>query len=341
MILKVVRFLLAPFSLLYTLVTNIRNRFYDSGIFEQYIAEVPVIAVGNLSVGGTGKTPQIEYLIRQLQNDYEIAVLSRGYKRASEGFVMADATTTVADLGDEPFQFFQKFTNITVAVDADRKNGIQQILKHRPKTNLILLDDAFQHRRVKAGFYILLTAYDKLYTKDFVLPSGTLREARKGARRANAIIVTKCPSNISAAAKAKIKAAINPLPNQIVLFSSIGYAKEIASAHEKLPFESLSTKQVLLITGIAKPAPLVEYLKKHQCQFEHMNFPDHHDFSSADLKKIQATFNALTGNDKLILTTEKDFTRLQGKLNSIYSLGIETVIDTPTLLDTQLKTFLS
>src|SRR6187402_2887550 len=194
---NLLRKILFPLAVLYGWVTQLRNFLFDIGILKSYSFDLPVIAVGNLSVGGTGKTPQIEYLIRLLSSKYKVATLSRGYKRKSEGFVLADETSNAEILGDEPFQFFQKFKNVQVAVDANRKNGIEQLLSQPEKPEVILLDDAYQHRKVKAGFYILLTAYGDLYSDDFILPTGNLRESRSGANRADIVIVTKCPNNLS------------------------------------------------------------------------------------------------------------------------------------------------
>ena len=182
---NLLRKLLFPFAILYGFITSLRNYLYDKGILKSYSFDIPVIAVGNLSVGGTGKTPQIEYLIRLLSPNYKVATLSRGYKRKSEGFILADAASTPEILGDEPYQYFKKFRDIQVAVDADRKNGIEQLLNQESRPEIILLDDAFQHRKVKAGFYILLTAYEDLFCEDFILPTGNLRESRNEAKRAN------------------------------------------------------------------------------------------------------------------------------------------------------------
>src|SRR6187402_1934602 len=189
------RKILFPFAILYGFITSIRNFLFDKGILKAYSFDLPVIAVGNLSVGGTGKTPQIEYLIRLLSDKYKVATLSRGYKRQSEGFVLASPASDALQLGDEPFQFYKKFRNIQVAVDANRKNGIEQLLSDSNSPEIILLDDAFQHRKVKAGFYILLTSYGDLFCNDYMLPTGNLRESRSGAQRANIVIVTKCPQN--------------------------------------------------------------------------------------------------------------------------------------------------
>ena len=203
------RKILFPFSVLYGIITSFRNFLFDIGILKSYSFSVPIIAVGNLSVGGTGKTPQIEYLIRLLSPKYKLATLSRGYKRQSKGFVLADETSNALTLGDEPYQFFTKFKNIQVAVDANRKNGIEQLLSQKVKPEIILLDDAFQHRKVKASFYILLTTYGDLFSDDWILPTGNLRESRSGAQRADLVIVTKCPVNLPLEEQNEIKNKLN------------------------------------------------------------------------------------------------------------------------------------
>lgn len=331
--LKGLRFLLAPFSLLYALVLSIRNLFFNIGIFKQTSFAVPVIAVGNLSVGGTGKTPQIEYLIRLLQKDYNIAVLSRGYKRKSEGFLLANNSVTVEDIGDEPFQFFKKFKNITVAVDADRTNGINRLLGLDLGINLILLDDAYQHRKVKASSYILLTAFENRYTKDFVLPTGNLREWRSGANRANIIVVTKCPIHFSKNLKQEIISEINPSLNQHVFFSSIQYDTTIHSKNGIKSIEELKYYKVVVVTGIAKPQPLLDFLTESTIEYHHLEFPDHHNFDDGDLLKIQSELDLIEAKDKLILTTEKDYTRLSGSIENLYSLGIRSDIDNKSEFD--------
>ena len=323
-LLKVLRILFSPFSLVYAIVLSVRNLFFDKGILKQTSFDIPVIVVGNLSVGGTGKTPQIEYFIRLLQDKYTIGVLSRGYKRSSEGFVQAHTTTKVEEIGDEPFQFFKKFPNITVAVDRERVNGIQKLLKRNPKINLVLLDDAYQHRKVKASFYTLLTAYDNRYTKDYVLPLGDLRETRAGAKRANAIVITKCPVNLTVKEKETIRREIAPLKEQEVFFSSISYDDKIISASNELKLSSLKKHTFILITGIAKPTPLLVFLKSQEIDFIHLDFPDHHNFKIKDLQKIKTTFDAVGTKNKLMLTTEKDYTRLSDKIEDLYSLSIQT-----------------
>lgn len=331
---NILRILLAPFSLLYALVLSIRNLFFDKGIFKHTSFGVPVIAVGNLSVGGTGKTPQIEYFIRLLQDDYTIAVLSRGYKRASTGFVQANEFTKVEEIGDEPFQFFKKFSKIIVAVDANRTHGIQKILENNPKINLILLDDAYQHRKVKASFYTLLTAYESRYTKDFVLPLGNLRETRAGAKRADAIVVTKCPVDLSEKEKVSIRKEIAPHRNQEVFFSTIEYDEKISSDSDEIELSNLKNHTILLVTGIAKPKPLLEYLKTQNLNFIHLEFPDHHNFDPKDLENINQTFETIENSNKILLTTEKDYTRLHKKIKLLYSLGIRTsFLETQTTID--------
>lgn len=278
---------------------------YDEGILKSYSFDLPVIAVGNLSVGGTGKTPQIEYLIRLLSEHYKIATLSRGYKRKSEGFVLADEKANAEILGDEPFQFYQKFKNIQVAVDANRVNGITQLLSQVEKPEVILLDDAFQHRKVKAGFYILLTSYDDLFYNDFILPTGNLRESRNGVKRADVIIVTKCPSNILEVEQNKIREKIGV--EKPVFFTYIDYDDAIFSTDEKRSVSDLKNVDKLLLAGIAKPEPFFAYLQAEKNKT--MTFPDHHHFSQQDIETIKDK-----ANGKIIITTEKDFVRLNGKL---------------------------
>ena len=302
---NLLRKLLFPFAILYGIITSLRNYLYDKGILKSYSFDIPVIAVGNLNVGGTGKTPQIEYLIRLLSPNYRVATLSRGYKRKSEGFVLADATSNAEILGDEPFQYFKKFPNIQVAVDADRRNGIEQLVKQKAMPEIILLDDAFQHRKVKAGFYILLTAYDDLFCNDFMLPTGNLRESSNGAKRANLIIVTKCPANISELEQGRIKTAIGlDLP---IFFSSVAYDDKVYNDSESLAVSEVKNNSKILLAGIAKPKPFFDYLQADTDEI--MIFPDHHHFNESDILSIKSR-----AIDKIIITTEKDFVRLDAKI---------------------------
>ncbi|MEN9907937.1 MAG: hypothetical protein RLZZ540_1078 [Bacteroidota bacterium] len=316
---NLLRKILFPFAILYGLITAIRNFLFDKGILKSYSFDLPVIAVGNLSVGGTGKTPQIEYLIRLLSPKYKLATLSRGYKRKSEGFVLADANANAEILGDEPFQFFQKFPNIQVAVDANRKNGIEQLLSNNPKPEVILLDDAYQHRKVKAGFYILLTAYSDIYAADYMLPTGNLRESRSGAKRADVVVVTKCPPNLSAAERLSIKNKLKLAKNQELYFSCIAYDDCIYSENSMIEISEIRDEKKLLLAGIAKPGPFFSYLKNPNdvC----LTYPDHHHFSENDIKEI-----IIKAQDSIIITTEKDYVRLKGSLpdEQLFYLAIQS-----------------
>ena len=337
---KLIRFLLYPFTLLYDLITTIRNYFYDVGIFKSVRFEIPVIAVGNLSVGGTGKTPQIEYLIRLLQKEKKVAVLSRGYKRRTEGFVLLNKEHNAEDVGDEPLQFFKKFSNISVAVDANRINGIQQ-LQELVNPDIILLDDAFQHRKVKASFYILLTKYGDLYSSDFILPTGNLRESRRGAKRSNMIVVTKCPNNLSENKRQEIRNKLKVNKVQELYFTTINYQKE-TGGELQIALNELNAYEIVLITGIANPKHLLEFLNEKGCKIHHMNFPDHHNFTSHEIKQIQARFEKLDTEKKIMLTTEKDYMRLSNKMQGLHYLEIESkFLTSKELFDKTIKTIVN
>jgi len=305
--------LLFPVSLLYALVVYVRNYLYDMGIFKSLSYTTPIICVGNLSVGGTGKTPMIELLILLLQNRYKIAVLSRGYKRESSGFVLANTESTVGQLGDEPFQIHSKFSKISVAVDADRRNGIS-MLERDCRPDVILLDDAFQHRRVKPGFSILLTAYGKLYSDDWYLPTGTLRDSRGQARRADVIIVTKCPPQLTEAERVLIKNSLNPKKNQRVLFSCLSYTQEVKGSVPNRCLDDFKGKKSTLVTGIADPEPLVSFLTERGIFFEHLSFSDHHSFTANEVSMLNDREN--------ILTTEKDYMRLKNRVENCYYIPV-------------------
>ena len=332
---KILRYILFPVVPIYYVVTWLRDKLYDLGIKSSKSYDFPVICVGNLSVGGTGKTPMIEYLIRLLHNDYKIATLSRGYKRNTRGFVVADATSDASSIGDEPFQFYKKFNDIIVSVDADRQNGIARLRDLQPQPNVILLDDAFQHRKVKAGFNILLTSYGNLFTDDWLLPTGNLREPKSGAKRANVIIVTKCPNNLSESEKKTIVQSIQPLQHQSVFFSNIVYSKMVYNLNCEKSLEELKSKPITLVTGIANAQPLVEYLKSEGLNFEHLNFKDHHEFSENDIQNLKSK--------QFILTTEKDYVRLQPHFandDQLYYLPIETQIDNDLQFQELIKNYL-
>jgi tetraacyldisaccharide 4'-kinase len=284
---------------------------------KSYAFDLPIIAVGNLSVGGTGKTPQIEYLIRLLSKKYRVATLSRGYKRQSKGFILANSTLNASILGDEPFQFYQKFKNIQVAVDANRKNGIEQLLVLDKKPEVILLDDAFQHRKVKAGFYILLTAYDDLYADDFMLPMGNLRESRSGVKRADVIIVTKCPKTLSVEAQDCIRTKLKITPNQELYFTKIEYDDCIYSKNQELPVSEILKQEKVLLAGIAKPESFFAHLQ--HVNDECLTFSDHHHFSEKEIQDIKKK-----SQNRIIITTEKDYVRLKDTVlvSQLYYLPI-------------------
>ncbi|TDT39552.1 tetraacyldisaccharide 4'-kinase [Maribacter spongiicola] len=309
---QVLRKLLFPISLIYGLIVFLRNRFYDVGIFSSRQFATKTICVGNLSVGGTGKTPMIELLVRELSENYNVAILSRGYKRKSEGFLLSTEQTTVEELGDEPFQIKTKFPKITVAVDADRRNGISQLEK-LIGPDVILLDDAFQHRKVKAGFSILLTSYDNLYSKDWYLPTGDLRDSKREAGRADLIVVTKCPTNLLSSEKNKIRESLHSKPHQKVLFSYLSYNTELKG--DILTLDTLKVKNVTLVTGIANPAPLVKFLNSEGITFEHLKYKDHHFFTDQEIDVLK--------EKECILTTEKDFVRLETKLTNLSYIEVK------------------
>lgn len=314
---NIFRKLLFPFALIYWLVTFIRNFLYDVGIFKSESFDIPMIAVGNLNVGGTGKSPQIEYLIRLLSDKYQVATLSRGYKRSTTGFVLADFNANAKTLGDEPFQFYSKYPKTIVAVDENRVEGIEILLDLDKKPNIILLDDAFQHRKVKAGFYILLTSYGDLFCDDFILPFGNLREPSFGKNRADMIIVTKCPNDIDELAQQKIKDKLKV--SQPVYFTTISYDEYVCNETNRHSVNEIKTEEKIVVAGIAKPKPFFDFLEAKAS--ESLIFSDHHNFDEKDIATILKKAN----NNKII-TTEKDYVRLKGLLpkEQLYYLPIQT-----------------
>ena len=310
-----------PLALLYGGVTATRNMLYDKGVLKSQSFALPIINVGNLSVGGTGKTPHIEYLIRLLQQDYRVATLSRGYKRKSKGFILANKKSTVQDIGDEPFQYYNKFPKIQVAVCEKRVIGVEQLLNLNPKPEVILLDDAFQHRQIQAGLNIVLTPYNDLFIDDSMLPAGNLRESKKGIVRAQLIIVTKCPEQLTENEQFDIAKRLQVGLTQTVYFSTIIYDDFVYNDIDHVELNTLKNKKITLVTGIANPASLVNYLKKQNITFEHLAFSDHHNFTSQDISVI------LEAENSIILTTEKDFMRLKTKINTnLYYLPIKVSI---------------
>jgi tetraacyldisaccharide 4'-kinase len=311
----------------------VRNFFYDIGFFSSKSYSIPLICVGNLSTGGTGKSPMIELLVRILNPQYKIATLSRGYKRTTSGFLEVEPLHTTSEVGDEPLQFKTNYPNLTVAVEANRQIGISRLLHKHPDLDVVLLDDAFQHRKVKAQLNILLTTYGDLYTHDFVLPTGNLREFPIGAKRAQIIVVTKCPSRLSHGEQSKIQQDLKPKPYQQLFFSTIVYSEFVFSSNKKLKL--IDFDGFTLVTGIANPKPLLTHLKSLGKDFEHLKFPDHHEFSNIELDNLEKCSK--------ILTTQKDFMRLKSKLKTeeLYYLPIETeLLDRPELFSKAVQDYL-
>ena len=308
--LKSFRYLLLPISWLYGAAIWIRNKLYDKNILKSSSFNFPVICVGNLATGGTGKTPMTEFLVRFLKSHYKVATLSRGYKRKTTGFAIADEHTTALEIGDEPMQFHQKFPDVTIAVGEERVVAIPQLLHEKPQTQVIILDDAFQHRQVKAGLNIMLTDCSNLYTRDLILPAGDLRDVRSSSKRADIIIVTKCKPQLDESEKKKIMEEIRPAVGQSVYFTTIHYG---TSYHlfTKQEIDISPEHGILLVCGIANPAPLKAFLTKNANSYDMLRYPDHHIFHSNDLIDIKKQFEKITAAKKIVLTTEKDAVRLQ------------------------------
>jgi tetraacyldisaccharide 4'-kinase len=319
--------ILLPFSWLYGLITDCRNYLYECGFWKINTFKIPIINVGNLTVGGTGKTPHVEYLIRLLKDKYSIVTLSRGYGRKTKGFIIASASASAQSIGDEPFQFYQKYGNdITVTVGENRVEALQKIFSQKPNTDLVILDDAFQHRPVKPSLNLLLMDYNRPINEDFAFPAGRLRERRQGAKRADVVIVTKCPDVLSEENQKAIKGNLESYlkENTPFFFTKVLYGKpkNCRSETDKFKFE-----KVLLVSGIANPQPFEEYAKKQFDVSEHLIFKDHHDFVEQDLFTI---VSAMESTQSIILMTEKDMVKFKPFLNhellrniSLYYLPIE------------------
>lgn len=311
---QLLRKLAFPFSLIYALVVYVRNLCFDTGLFKSTSFNTPTICIGNLSVGGTGKTPMIEYLLRLLNKEFKLAVLSRGYKRKTKGYLLANETLTVEELGDEPFQIYSKFSNIDLAVDSVRRNGIKN-LERDVAPDLILLDDAFQHRKVKPNLAILLTTYSNLYVHDWYLPTGDLRDSKKEAKRAKIIVITKCPENLTKIEKEGIIKSIKPEEHQKVVFSKFVYNEFLIGLNKKIALSDIKGMHFSLVTAIANPKPLIAYLNSLGNSFEHFKYADHHFFNENDI----ADFS----KNELVITTEKDFTKLKERCKNIFYLEVQ------------------
>lgn len=308
---QLLRILLAPFSILYGAGVSLRNFFYDRGLLKSIAFDIPTISVGNLTVGGAGKTPHIEYLIRLLQDYLQIATLSRGYRRKTKGFLVANEKSDANIIGDEPLMFKRKFPQATVAVCESRMFAVPQIMMSNPQTQVILLDDAFQHRPIEPGLNILLTEYSKPFTKDFLLPYGRLREWRSSASRADIIIVSKCPPVMTLEDKERLRKEIPLLPHQKLFFSYYEYNTPYYLFDKEVQLPLTEDLDVLLLCAIARTDYLLQHLDQEVGFARVMEFTDHHYFSKGDLAQALLVFEQLEGQQKIILTTEKDAMRLE------------------------------
>lgn len=316
------RLLLYPLSIIYSILLFIRHKLFDFNILKSKSFDIPVICIGNLSLGGTGKTPHTEYLIRLLSDTMKVAVLSRGYGRKTKGFVLAHEDSTYEDIGDEPMQYFTKFPNIIVAVDEKRADGIKKLINLEEKPDVILLDDAFQHRRVRPGFNILLTDYHNLYSEDRLVPSGNLRDIKYASHRANIIVVTKCPTVLDPYTKRNIINSLKPKSYQKVMFSRIQF-DDFTPVNELAKATNLNdSRSIFLFCGIANPYPLEDYINRKTNSLTIKHFKDHHNFVEKDINDIINDFEHIIGKRKIAVTTEKDFMRLA---NNSYLCKFENV----------------
>lgn len=368
------KFLLFPFSILYGIGVWLRNMLFNAELLPSKSYDMPVISVGNITVGGTGKTPHTEYLIRILSKEYQVAVLSRGYKRKSKGFVLADASTTLEDIGDEPMQMKRKFPDLVVAVDENRRRGIETLMgaTMKPYIDVILLDDAYQHRFVNPSISILLIDYNRLIREDFLLPVGNLREPASQMKRAQIVLVSKCPSDMKPMDVRVLSTKIGILPYQTLYFTTMQYgpiekvqpkvegpSKKEVPTDEILPeteamavelpaigeidsFEQIREQRIpiLLLTGIATPMTLENHVRAFASEVKAMHYPDHHEFGKRDVRKITMEFEKIKATGGIILTTEKDATRIR---NNPFMNQLAPYMYYPTLeihfLDGQGKTF--
>ncbi len=312
------RKLLFPFSIVYGVVIRTRNFFYHVGILKSVTFDVPVICVGNLSTGGTGKTPLVEFLITHLISNKNVAVLSRGYGRTSIGFIEVFVNHSAQFAGDEPLQIKQKFEKANVFVCEDRVEGINTILKKHPLTDVVILDDAFQHRRVKAGLNIVITAYGNLFNNDMMLPAGNLREPASAIKRAQVVIVSKCPDDLTTIKKSQIRTELELNHQQPLFFSYLRY-NDLCHlfSGEKISLSSLKQTNILLLTGIASSKLLIKFLKTRSSSVQEIKFADHHHFTNENLQSVTQKFDTIASPEKIIVCTEKDAVKLRDeKINN-------------------------
>ena len=302
-----------PFSILYGIILSIRNFLFNKGLLKSCSFPLPVIGIGNLSAGGTGKTPMTEYLAALLaQNGEHVAILSRGYGRKTRGFIEADKNSDARQIGDEPWQLYRKFPGLKIFVCEKRKTGIEKIMASYPSVSVILLDDAYQHRQVKPGLNILLTAFDQPFFRDFVIPSGYLREFRSGKKRADIMVVTKCPVDLNENVKNDFKLKIKPFPQQNLLFSHLTYGSLIsATGNKSIRANEYIKYSALIFTGIGSAAVLKSQAQKWFRELIFLNFADHHDFNLHDFNRIKNEFDRIAAAEKILITTEKDIRRIE------------------------------
>ena len=319
--------LLKPLSVLYSIGVGLRNKLFDLGIFHSHKCGLTTISVGNITVGGTGKTPHAEYLLEYLSKRVSTAYLSRGYKRSTAGFKIADEKSTASTIGDEAYQIYRKFENVTVAVDGNRVNALKKLQQHKTEPKVVVLDDAYQYRKLHPDLNILLIDYNRLIYRDLMLPLGELRESSENTDRADIIIFTKCPDTMQPVDMLSTRTQINPFPYQTLYYTSLSYGEPKGLFTDKKI--ELYGKEVLLITGIAQPQHLHKHLEQYASLITALKYPDHHRFTSYDIQEIAEDYEGLANGNRVIITTEKDAARLismeipESIKNDIYTIGIE------------------
>ncbi len=312
------KFLLSPIAIIYTLIVLVRNKLFDLRVFTSVEYDFPLIAVGNLRVGGTGKTPMIGYLLRMLHANTETAVLSRGYGRKSKGFLLANDNSSAEQIGDEPLLIKSTFPSVNVAVDEKRVRGVEKLRRLQNEPEVILLDDAMQHRSIRPGLLILLTAYNKLFLDDFPLPAGRLREPKSAANRADVIVVTKCPTSLSIEERNTLETRIKTVSNKPVFFAYESYnsLRPLTEGLKEVSLTDLSHYSVVLFSGLADPSNLLNWVRESAENVNHIEFNDHHWFSETDFERIKSVFEKTTSEKKLVLTTQKDAIRISKLLQN-------------------------
>ena len=315
-----IRKILYPISIIYLIIISLRNFLFNCGILKSKKYHIPLIGIGNLSTGGTGKTPMAEYIFENFSKKFNLALLSRGYKRSSSGYIKASLRSSPKSIGDEPYQIFKKFKNLLVSVDENRGRGVNNLILENKNLDGIVLDDCFQHRSISLKLNILLTTYKDPFFNDSILPSGNLREPKNSYKRADIIVVTKCSENMKESEMNYFYNKINILKHQSLFFSSISYNKTLFGT-SNIQIKDLKKSRILLVTGISNVVPLIDYLNNNNVEFDHMKFSDHHNYSSKDISKIEKEFE-----DRIVITTEKDYKKIKNLdlKNKLFYLEIKT-----------------